>query len=68
MNDINEALWVFEHIKKLRPELERQVREELKTDSENPVRADIVNAVRQKFGLPVVLEHSNLKGKRYARN
>jgi hypothetical protein len=37
--------------KTLRSDLERQVREELKTDNDNPISPATVNAVRQKFGL-----------------
>jgi hypothetical protein len=37
--------------KTLRSDLERQVREELKTDNDNPISPATVNAVRQKYGL-----------------
>jgi hypothetical protein len=37
--------------KTLRSDLERQVREELKTENDNPISPATVNAVRQKFGL-----------------
>jgi len=36
---------------KLKPDLERQLREELKSESDNTVPAATVNALRQKFGL-----------------
>jgi hypothetical protein len=37
--------------KTLRSDLERQVREELKTDNDNPISSATINAVRQKYGL-----------------
>lgn len=36
---------------KLRGDLEQQVREELKTDNDNPVNPATITAVKQKFGL-----------------
>ena len=52
--------------KKFRLELERQVKEELKSDNENPVPSATLTAVRQKFGLaalpPVKDIAQNLKG------
>jgi hypothetical protein len=35
----------------LKPDLERQLKEELKSDSDNPVPAATVFVLRQKFGL-----------------
>lgn len=48
-----------EKAKKLKDDLERQLREELKTDNDNPVAPATINALRQKFGLvalPAVAE------------
>jgi hypothetical protein len=50
----------------LRSDLERQLKEELKSDSDNPVPAATVFALRQKFGLtplPTAVEIArSLKG------
>lgn len=40
-----------EQAKKLKDDLERQLREELKTDNDNPVNPATITALRQKFGL-----------------
>ena len=40
-----------EQAKKLHADLERQLKEELQSDNENPVPAATLLAVRQKFGL-----------------
>lgn len=37
--------------KKLKEDLERQLKEELKSDNNNPTNPATVNALRQKFGL-----------------
>ena len=54
--------------KTLKSDLERQLKEELKSDSDNPVPSATVFALRQKFGLaplPTVAEIArSLKGTR----
>lgn len=57
-----------EKAKKLKDDLERQLKEELKSDNENPVPTATVVALRQKFGLaplPAVADIARgLKGTR----